>query len=326
MTDQITRRQILKAGAALTGLGIADTLLPRTASAQEKKRALRLAHLTDIHVRVGRGAAEGMTAALRHVHALDDKPDLILQGGDFIMDALAATEAKTKEQFDLARRIMKDECTIPVRHCIGNHDIWGYNLTKSATTGNEPLWGKQWALQEMELEKPYYSFDQAGWHIIVLDTVQPRGDGGYKAITDDEQFEWLTGDLAGTPATTPVLILSHIPIVSVGAMFFTEKTEQDGQWKIISVLMMLDARRYKNLFLKHPNVKLCLAGHIHLLDRIEYNGITYITTGAISGNWWGGPFQETAEGYGLVDLYSDGTFEYQYMKTGWEAKPDPEKA
>jgi Icc protein len=288
-----------------------------------RRRALRVAHLTDIHVKASAGAPDGMALALDHVHGLADRPALIIQGGDFIMDALAATAQRTQEQWTIAKRVMAEHCKLPVLHCIGNHDIWGYQKTKSETTGTEPLWGKKWALQELELEKPYYSVDKAGWHIIVLDTVQDRGDGGYRPYLDEAQWEWLEGDLAATPKDRPILIVGHVPFFSIGALLFIKDAEKDNQWKITSALMMLDARRFKNLALKHKNIRLCLAGHIHLHDRIEYNGVTYITTGAVSGNWWGGAFQETVEGYGLVDLYEDGTFEYQYQPTGWKVPPRP---
>ena len=42
--------------------------------------------------------------------------------------------------------------------------------------------------------------------------------------------------------------------------------------------------------------------------------------GAVSGNWWKGHFHEFAEGYGVFDLFPDGTFEHQYVTYGWEAK------
>jgi Icc protein len=79
-----------------------------------------------------------------------------------------------------------------------------------------------------------------------------------------------------------------------------------------------DARRIKDLFHKHENVRLCLSGHVHLLDRCEYLGVTYVCGGAVSGNWWKGPHQETREGYSLVDLYPDGAFDVQYVAYDWK--------
>jgi hypothetical protein len=82
--------------------------------------------------------------------------------------------------------------------------------------------------------------------------------------------------------------------------------------------MHIDARRIKDFFLKHPNVKLCLSGHVHLWDRLEYNNVTYVCNGAVCGGWWKGSYQETPEGYGLVDLYDDGSFNAEYVRFGWK--------
>jgi 3',5'-cyclic-AMP phosphodiesterase len=67
-------------------------------------------------------------------------------------------------------------------------------------------------------------------------------------------------------------------------------------------------------------VPLLLSGHIHLVDRVSYLGKTYVCDGAVCGNWWRGPCQQFAEGYGVVDLWPDGTFEHQYVTYGWKAR------
>jgi hypothetical protein len=58
---------------------------------------------------------------------------------------------------------------------------------------------------------------------------------------------------------------------------------------------------------------------MHLLDRCETDGIAYICGGAVCANWWEGRRQKIDEGYGLVDLYDDGSFEYAYTPFGWKA-------
>jgi hypothetical protein len=44
-----------------------------------------------------------------------------------------------------------------------------------------------------------------------------------------------------------------------------------------------------------------------------YNGVTFICNGAVSGAWWEGSRRQTAPGYGIIDLYADGTFDEQYI-------------
>ncbi len=325
MDKQTGRRELLK----LAG-GVGAGLLAGGASAQpvtsgqmaSRLRTLRFAHFTDVHVKPERGADRGFIAALQHAHALDDPPELLVNGGDVIMDALGQTAERTQTQWDLLHRILDDHCRLPIEHCLGNHDIWGWYTDKSGTTGDEPKWGKACALEQFQLEKPYRSFDRAGWHFVILDSVQLReGGGAYVARLDDEQFEWLQGDLADTPDTTPVVVVSHIPIVAVTPMFFkNEFTDNDPD--LSAALIHTDLHRIKDLFARHGNVKLCLSGHIHLVDRVEYLGTTYICDGAVSGAWWGGDWHECDEGYGVIDLYDDGSFEHQYVPYGWTPEQD----
>jgi hypothetical protein len=50
---------------------------------------------------------------------------------------------------------------------------------------------------------------------------------------------------------------------------------------------------------------------------VEYAGVTYVCSGAVSGNWWKGDIDATREGYGVVDLYEDGSYQTQYVAYGW---------
>jgi 3',5'-cyclic AMP phosphodiesterase CpdA len=140
---------------------------------------------------------------------------------------------------------------------------------------------------------------------------------GYIGQLDEPQFDWLKQTLRDTPATTPVVVLSHIPILSASAVLWAQRPDDD--FRISRALMHQDCLELKDLFAKHPNVKLCLSGHLHLCDRVDYNGVTYLCNGAVSGNWWKGRHKDCDEGYAVVDLYDDGSFEHEYVKYGWKA-------
>lgn len=282
-----------------------------------RRRVLRIAHLTDIHVQPERGAAEGMARALHHAQSLADPPELILNGGDIVGDCLAADAARARAQWDLCRRVLRDACSTPIVHCIGNHDVWGWD-SRSGAAGDEPRFGHGWAMDALGLASRYHAFERAGWRFIVLDSTF-RVPGDYTARLDDEQFDWLASQLAATPATRPVLVLSHIPILCACA-FFDGSNEQSGDWRVPGAWMHIDARRIKDLFSQHPNVRLGLSGHIHLVDRVDYLGVTYLCNGAVCGGWWKGPCQEFEPGYGLIDLYDDGTFEHDYVTYGWQPR------
>ena len=312
----LSRRQfLLGAGATAVGAMVApgvrttESLVPF--SKNSARRVLRIAHLTDIHVQPELNAPQGMARALQHAQNLSDKPDLIFNGGDAIMDALGADQARTQTQWQVWQSVLKNECSLPVVHCIGNHDVWGWEAKENLS--QEKLYGKKWALDEFGLASRYYSFDKAGWHFIVLDSTHPAPNG-YTAKLDEEQFEWLQDDLQRTPATVPVCVLSHIPIICFCAFFDGDnETDKGGNWQVPGAWMHLDARRIKNLFYQHQNIKLCLSGHIHLQDKVEYLGIKYLCNGAVSGNWWEGNYQEFPPAYVVVDLYDDGSSESEYL-------------
>ncbi|MBK9483903.1 MAG: hypothetical protein IPO01_01380 [Chitinophagaceae bacterium] len=88
----------------------------------------------------------------------------------------------------------------------------------------------------------------------------------------------------------------------------------NGDWKLSRALLHTDARKIKALFKQYTNIKTCLSGHIHLQDEVNYLGIKYYCNGAISGNWWGGAFQDFAPAYALFDFYSDGTVERKMIE------------
>lgn len=281
-------------------------------------RSLRLAHITDVHVEPELGAARGFAKCLHHVQSREDAPQLILNTGDSIMDAIEVGAERTQLQWNLWQKILGEECSLPIEHAIGNHDCWGLNRTKSGTTGREPRWGKQWALEGLGLASAYRSFDRCGWHFIVLDSIEPYQDT-YRGRLGSAQLAWLKKDLEAVPKGVPILVMSHIPIVSPGAVLNGVKETPEHNLEIPGSLTHLDSRQIHDLLRHQGNVRLCLSGHLHIVDRAEYDGITYISTGAVSSGWWKavrlGRFDY---GYALVDLFENGTFRYEYVPYGWK--------
>jgi Icc protein len=293
----------LSAGATLSPFSAAE-------ASSKKKRSLKIAFLTDVHVKPTEIAETGMRKAFRHVNNL--KPDFIVNGGDSIMDALAADKAKTKAQWDVWNKIMNEENKLPIYHCIGNHDVWGWQV-KDPSIKSDPLYDKNWVLKQHNMPGRYYSFTKDKWHFIVLDSAQ-ENNGGYIARLDEPQFAWLENELKNVSPGKFICFLSHIPIVSFCSTMFFEKNEPNGDFKTSRALLHVDNRRIKALFKQYSNIKVCLSGHIHLQDEVEYVGIKYFCNGAVSGNWWGGAFQEFAPAYAMFDFYNDGTVERQMIE------------
>jgi Icc protein len=327
-TASLSRRGLLKASAA--GLLVAATAgvagaKPAAAPAAaapggKRSRSLRIAHLTDIHIQPELAAAEGLAQCFKHLSAQADKAQLVVTGGDLIMDSFAADETRTALQWELLTKTIKDNTGLRVEHTLGNHDIWGWNKSKSKTTGSEKLWGKQRAIETLGMKRSYHSYDLGGWHFVHIDSVQPDPSdaNGYIGKVDAEQMDWLKSDLAAVKPGTNTLVISHIPIFSATAM--VGKREKDGSLKIAAGLMHTDSNELRELFEKSGHVRAAISGHTHRLDRLDFRGIRYCCNGAVSGGWWKGPNAEAAEGYTLIDLFDDGTVECQYTPYGWQAR------
>lgn len=287
--------------------------------AESLQRVIRFAHFTDIHMEPKRGAPQGLAMALQHMQSLEDTPQLLITGGDHVMDSFSVPQSWTATQFNTIKKVMKENCTLPVKYCIGNHDVWGWDKKSSETTGQEPHWGKARPVYEFQMPGRYYGFTKGPWHFIILDSTH-TAESNYKALLDDQQFHWLETELEAN-RDKYIVIISHIPILSAAA-FLDGENEKDGRWSLPKEWMHLDARKLKDLFAQYPNVRLCISGHLHLVDRVEYSGVTYICDGAVCGAWWGGDHDECDEGYGVFDLYDDGSFAHQYISYGWVPVPE----
>jgi hypothetical protein len=124
---------------------------------------------------------------------------------------------------------------------------------------------------------------------------------------------WLASDLAGVNPATPVMIVSHIPILSA-SVFLDDYKIRSGKFNIPGSWMHTDVKEIMQLFSRHQNVKIYLSGHIHMFDHVEYNNISFYCNGAVSGDWWKNmTYHETQAGYAIVDLYNDGSFTNQYL-------------
>ena len=290
------------------------TSTPTAASRSSWQRVLRIGHITDIHMKATSDARVGMARALQSVQSQADPPDFLLNTGDSIMDGLKTKKEFAVQNWDLFASILQENCSLPIYHAIGNHDVWGWGLGDPSIQG-DPLYGKGMALQYLGLEKGYYSFDRGGWRFIVLDsthTAEIQSVIPYTGKLDEEQFAWLENDLAQTPASTPVCIATHIPILSA-CEYFDGPNETTGNWVVPGAWMHIDARRFRELFLRYNNVRLCLSGHAHQLDAVGYLDVQYFCDGAVCGNWWNGSYMDFPPLYAMINLYEDGSSEREVI-------------
>lgn len=305
----MNRRNFLQQ-TSLTAAALTTSTL--SFAGEKKASSFRAGFLSDVHVKPTEAAETGMRKAYRSINELKPRVDFIINGGDAIMDALNASKEKVQAQWDVWNRVLNTENKLPIYHCIGNHDAWGWQM-KEPEVKNDPLYDKAWVLLEHKMSNRYYSFEHNNWKFIILDSAQ-ENNGGYIARLDEPQFAWLENELKSTDASKHVCIVSHIPIVSFCSAMFVDKNQDNGDWRISRALLHVDSRRIIQLFKQFSNIRCCLSGHIHLQDEVHYLGIPYYCNGAVSGNWWGGPFKDFPPAYAVFDFHKDGTVKREMIE------------
>ncbi|MAN23733.1 MAG: metallophosphoesterase [Gemmatimonadetes bacterium] len=273
----------------------------------------RLAHITDVHVQPELNASKAWAKTLAHINEHIDNYNLVITGGDAIMNATNEAVERVDIQWGLWHTGLQKLTKVKSLHCIGNHDVLSWEAEDDTASKQ-----KKRAIIELKIPSRYYSVNHGGWHIIFLDSCQPL-NGGYTARLDQEQFDWLKSDLSDTK-NIPTIIVSHVPILSVTGPVYDNERILKNHWHIPGNWMHVDAYELINLFSIYPNVRLCLSGHMHLRDICQYNDVTYICGGALCANWWKGSLAQCAEGYGSLELFDDGTFSYDYITIEWKSQ------
>ena len=293
------RRTFVK-GAVLAGCG---SMLPRLVKAQSdsgrgSKKSLRIAHITDVHLSSDNNAPARFNACIDKIK--ERKIDFFLNGGDSIMaaDGKDIGREQVSEMWDLWKTSRNRFSEYEMYSCLGNHDMWW-----AAPDKVDPMYGKGYAMQQLGMPSTFYSFDKKDWHFIVLDS---NVDGG--GALGNKQMQWLSDDLAKLPKGTPVLIMSHYPILSASTHTV------GGNHK--------DSLQVTKILYKHPDKRIhCIGGHVHLFDTVVYNNVHYYCNGAMSGYWWGKGdedsaqkywYHETPPGYTIIELFEDGAMENHY--------------
>jgi 3',5'-cyclic AMP phosphodiesterase CpdA len=284
--------------------------------AQAGAAPLRIVHMTDMHVQPERAGGEGYAAALQSLAKLDPQPSFIITGGDHVMDIFDNGPPRAKVQWDLYEQVLSQNTKLPIYATIGNHDVFAWGKDQSHLAPDTLGYGKAMAIDRLRMPQAYHSFDHGGWHFICLDNISRR-EFGYFGDLDPEQSEWFKADLASNKAK-PICVTSHIPLICACAIFDGDRFK-DNAYVVPDNLVHRDVRPMLPL-LQQNNVKLCLSGHIHMIDSVEYRGIKFLCNGAVSGNWWKGNNPKYTEGYAVIDLWPDGTSKHQHVTYGWVAR------
>lgn len=260
--------------------------------------------MTDIHVQPERNAEAGFRAAIDTVNKIN--PDFVITGGDLIMDALEQTYGRADKLYNIYEGLA-EEFNMPVYNTLGNHEIFGI-YDGSGVPKDHPEYGKK--MFENRLGNRYESFDHKGWHFMVLDGVLDTEKSRYIGMVDEEQMNWIREDLTEVDKSTPIVLSTHIPLLTVFSQIYSGATVPND-----SGLVVVNAKEVIELFDNH-NLKIVLQGHLHTIEDIYVNGTHYITGGAVSGAWWTGPNNNFEEGFVLVRV-RDKEFEWEYIDYLW---------
>lgn len=313
----LNRRKFLSMSALAAG----TTLLPSYASAASKASPsgpgdFDFIFLTDTHIQPELAAADGCAMAFKKVQSMP--ADFVIQGGDHVFDSLAVD----RQRVDLITSLYtQTEQAIgkPVHHTIGNHDVFGI-LPKSGVKSDDPGYGKKLFTG---LHGPtYYSFDHKGCHFVVLDTIQPTDDHSWEARIDDSQVAWLTDDLGKLAPGTPVIVSCHCPMVTAASEYAAPTAKSGSGVAVTSAiahpqLSVANAWQVMPILEKH-NTLAVFQGHTHINEVVHFRGIPYVTSGAVSGNWWHGTRWGIPEGFTVVSL-RNGKIDWRYETYGFKS-------
>jgi 3',5'-cyclic AMP phosphodiesterase CpdA len=229
-----------------TAVSCAPFILPWEISAEIRSslKAIRLGLCADPHKDIMHDADERLQVFIDAVNR--DRPDFILQLGDFCCP------------YDRNRSFLNiwEQFKGPRYHTLGNHDRDG---------------GFAWQQVQDFLGMPhrYYSFDQGGWHFVVLDgnernPINP--EPGYPRYIGSVQLDWLRQDLGKAKAAT--IVFSHQSLEDEGGL--------ENRSEVRAVLEAANAAA------GWRKVGLCLSGHHHIDFQRVINGIQYVQVNSMS--------------------------------------------
>ena len=303
----LTRRSFLGSALAVgtAGWSRASPLPPSPAP----DHLARLAFLTDLHTRVEWDTPQALSRCADLINA--QKPDLVICGGDLITDGFTLTPGQVADRWQALRTSLWDRLQAPIYTAIGNHDLVGVEPADGSAPAPDI---RADFLAFTGYDRTYYSVAAAGCHLVFLDPFVVTGDEArYQGAISDEQLAWLRADLAGVDPQIPLVLVVHMPLLTGYFQATRGAAEPAPRNRVVT-----NNREVLEACAGH-NLRLVLQGHLHVNELLRWRDTTLVTGGAVCGQWWRGPWQGTAEGFGLATLYAD-RVDWTYHALGWQAR------
>jgi len=261
------RRRDFIQGTVLASAGL--LLTPKTwaipASQDKHAKAVRFGIISDLHhLQWGKQDNEVPRLKAFMDAVLPASPDFIIQNGDFCRAPGAGEIMAEWNRFAGAKY-----------HVLGNHDM---------DVCDKPTIMKLWGM-----DRPYYAFDQGGYHFVVMDRNFIRQDDGtfvdyakgnwyhspeaQISFSDATQLAWLRKDLAA--AAKPVVVFMHQPVF-LSDFFMANGNARD-------ILAIFDEANYAaSKAGRDSRVVAIFMGHDHDDRYGERNGVHYFMVNSSS--------------------------------------------
>jgi Icc protein len=199
----LSRRSLLKC-AAWSGAGVIWVMqggVPKaldligSAAAAVPAKGLSFVQISDSHIGFNKepnpAPQATLQSAIEQIRALPNNPAFVVHTGD-------VTHLSKAQEFDDAARIIEGVGRT-VHYVPGEHDVIGDDGAAFFAQFNG------------RADRRWHSFDYEGTHFVALVNVLDLQAGGLGRL-GAEQLEWLERDLKGRTASTPVVVLAHMPL------------------------------------------------------------------------------------------------------------------
>ena len=246
--DGVSRRKVLEcmtwagtgvlwtiSGGVPHSLGIIDEALAQPA------RGLTFLQISDSHIGFDfktpyPNALSTLEECINKVKAVPVKPSFMIHTGDI-------SHLSQASQFDDADKVI-GAAGLDVHYVPGEHDFVDPEQKIYLERYGRGSKGSGW-----------YSFDADGVHFIALNNIHDLKAGGLGNLGHD-QLEWLEDDVKGRSASTPIVVIAHIPLWAV---------YPDWGWGTDDGAQALS-------YLKRFGSVTVLNGHIHqIMQKVEGN-------------------------------------------------------
>lgn len=281
----ISRRKFI----GLTGATAAGLLIsPRIGAQNDLVPVIRFGMLSDVHyadrepagTRFYRQSIEKVNECIDLMNR--EKVNFVIELGDFKDQDAIPNEANTLKYLEAIEGAFH-QFNGPTYHVLGNHDMDGISkeqfLTRVVNT-------------DIPTSESYYSFNQNGFHFVVLDGNFTRDGKAY----DHGNFTW---DNTLIPESQVNWLKDDLKVNQLPAVVFIHQMLDDSKSKEQSVQ---NAAQVRQILEQSGKVICVFQGHVHEERYSLINNIHYYSLIAVTDNE--GPENNC---YMIVDIYKDGS-------------------